>query len=170
MLFFSVSKSFLDFRFYICKKNMTTICSVESDAGCPAICRATNRDERERTILNVFAIYQSMLHCIAMRQNAKAIIHVFPFEYTSILLLLLLMWISLVKYCVCFIPSKIYLWKIFLIRAANESFGCCQCAPFSKRPEYLHLKRGRNISQTACTPNCSVMKKSRISPFLKRPQ
>ena len=91
MLFFSVSKSFLDFRFYICQKNMTKICSVESDAGCPAICRPTNRDERERTILNVFAIYQSMLHCIAMRQNAKAIIHVFPFEYTSILLLLLLM-------------------------------------------------------------------------------
>ena len=102
-----------------------------------------------------------MLHCISMRQKAKAIIHVFPFEYTSILLLLLLMWISLGKYRVCFIPSNIPLQ-----RAANESFGCCQCAPFSKRPEYLHLKRGRNISQTACTPNCSV-KVPNISIFKK---
>ena len=34
----------------------------------------------EHTILNVSAIYQSLLHCIAMRQNAKAIIHLFPLE------------------------------------------------------------------------------------------
>ena len=35
------------------------------------------------TILNLSHIYLSFLHCIAMRQNAKAIIHVFPLEYPS---------------------------------------------------------------------------------------
>ena len=110
-----------------------------------------------------------------MRQKAKAIIHVFPFEYTSILLLLLLMWISLGKYCVCFIPSKIYLcnffdkshkWKFWMLSLCSI-FKKTRISPFEKRPEYLPNCMHTKLLCNEKVPNISIFKKTRIE---KRPQ
>ena len=86
----------------------------------------------EHTILNVFAIYQSLLHCIAMRQNAKAIIHVFPSEYTVAFLLLMFLFTVNNTMGICF-RIKQNTFERFL----------CQCPTFA---------RDRNICAKFYTP------------------